>query len=90
MQRRHSYGVEEAEMILRLTHVRAYRECFAPTRSWGQGQARRRQGTRPGDRAPAKRPLRLVPDGKRHPDREPGGEQMVRGAVDRRTLEEES
>jgi hypothetical protein len=55
----------------------------------GQGQACRRQGTHPGDRAPAKRSLRLVPVGKRYPDREPGGEQMVRGAVDRRTLEEE-
>ena len=55
----------------------------------GQGQACRCQGTHPGDSASAKRSLRLVPVGNRYPDREPGGEQMVRGEVDRRTLEEE-
>jgi hypothetical protein len=54
----------------------------------GQGQASRCQRTHPGDSALAKRSLRLVRIGKRHPDREPGGEQMVRGAVDRRTVEE--
>ena len=107
MQRQDFCSVDEAEEILQLTYARAYRECFAPTRSWGhtlegggpiaaghdaqdggQGQACRRQGTHSGDSAPAKRALRLVPGGKRYPDREPGGEQMVRGAVDRRILEE--
>jgi hypothetical protein len=41
MQRRHSYGVEEAEMILRLTHVRAYSGCSAPAGSWGRTRGRR-------------------------------------------------
>jgi len=42
MQRQDFCSVDEAEEILQLTYARAYRECFAPTRSWGRTSRGRR------------------------------------------------